>query len=222
MRAMRHAAIEAFYPDANLRVRHDDLGAILSFLPPVALPLLRRLNITLTPAQCYYWFGRAPNAPHPEWHIRAIAKSWPGVWNGLPPLGAPRYRADLRSALSRLASEARLTQLDLEIDFQAVYNFSQLFDGDGGPDNEECFRWTYELYVDVAEMVCAEFEELKGVYFRLATFADLEPWLARKVLGERFLGSVQPSKCRRRPLTEKVPSYHQMGRRLKGSHYHAD
>lgn len=219
---MRLAAIETFYPHAKLRVRHDNLGAILGILSPVALPLLRRLTITLTPAQCYYWFGHAPDPPHPEWHLRAIAESWPGSWRGLLPADAHRYRADLRHALARLATEACPARLELEFDFQAVYKFSQLFVGDNNPEDEDCFRWTYDLYIDVAEMVCAEFENLKGVQFRLGTFADLEPWLAREVLGERFTGSVEPSTSRRRPLSEKVPSYHQTGRRLTGSHYHGE
>lgn len=71
-------------------------------------------------------------------------------------------------------------------------------------------------------MVWAELPGPKGVRFRLATFADLEPWLAREVLGERLMGSVEPSEQRRRPLSDNVPLYHQMGRRLKLSQYHGD
>lgn len=63
---MRRAAMETFYPVADLRLRHHNLSAVLRVLPPAALPLLRRLTITLTPAQCYYWFGRAPDRPHPD------------------------------------------------------------------------------------------------------------------------------------------------------------
>ncbi|KAJ4385549.1 hypothetical protein N0V93_009978 [Gnomoniopsis smithogilvyi] len=222
-RGMRRAAIETFYPDANLSVRHDNLGAILDILPPAALPLLRRLTIAFTPAQCYYWFGRAPDPPHPEWHVRGIVESqWPGGLHDMPPMDAHKYRTNFRAALARLATEACVARLELELDLQAVHVFSQLFDEDSDPDDEICFRWTYDLYIDVAEMICAEFQELKGVRFRLATFVELEPWLAREVMGEKFMGPVEPPRRRRRSRLDMIPAYHRMDQRLKGSHYHED
>lgn len=194
---------------------------------------MRRLTIVLTPAQCYYWFGRAPDWAHPEWHLRANAKSEPG-WPeeeeeeyksaepGMLPACADHYRPDLRAALARLAAEADPARLDLELDLQAVHAFSGMFLGADNPDDENRFRWTYDLCVDVAEMVCAELPGLRGVRFGLATFADLQQRLAREVLGERFLGSVEPPNGRRRPLSEKLPSYHWMNQRIRGSHYHGD
>ncbi|KAL1852339.1 hypothetical protein Daus18300_012234 [Diaporthe australafricana] len=200
-------------------MRHHNLGAVLHALPPAALPLLRRLTIFLTPVQCYYWFGRAPDWDHPEWALRDIVKSepdWPGeeddksVGPVMLPARASYYRADLRAVLARLAAEAGPSRFDLELDLQAVHAFSGLFLGDNEPDEEDRFRWTYDLCIDVAEMVCAKLPGLRGVRFRLATYADLEQWLAREVLGERFLGSVEPPNGRRRPLAEKLPSYHRM------------
>lgn len=226
---MRRAAMEAFYHVAELRVRDHNLGAVLRTLSPTALPLLRRLTIALTPKQCYHWFGHTPDMPHPEWHLRAIAEShWPKgqrAQPGMPSAGAARYRTDFRAALARLNAEASPARLNLELDLQAVHAFSQLFIGvgHGHPDDENRFRWTYDLCLDVAEMVCAELPGLGGVRFRLATFADLEPWLAREVLGERFVGSVAPPTIRRRrPLLEQVPSYFRTDQRLKGSHYYGD
>jgi hypothetical protein len=218
---MRRAAMEVFYPGADLRVRHHNLGAVLHALPPAALSLLRRLTIVLTRAQCYYWFGRAPDFAHPQWHLRNMAKSEPG-WPGEGDKSADHYRPNLRAALARLAAEADPARLDLELDLEAVHAFSRMFLGDNNPDHEDRFRWTYDLCVDVAEMVCAELPGLRGVRFRMATYADMQQWLAREVLGERFLGSVEPPKGPRRPLSEKLPSYYRMNQRIKGSYYYGD
>lgn len=205
--------MEVFYPDADLHLRHHDLSAVLHVLPSAALPLLRRLSIYLTPLQCYYWFGRAPDFAHPEWHLPST-KSEPG-W----PACIKYYRRDFRAALARLAAEADPARLHLELDLQAVWGFSQLFAGDNNPDDEDRFRWTYDLCVDVAEMVCAELPGLRGVRFRLATFSDLQPWLQREVLGGRFQGSVDPPNALRRSLSQELPSYHRMDQRIRGSHY---
>lgn len=112
--------MEVFYPDADLRVRHHNLGAVLHVLPPAALPLLRRLTIVLSPAQCYYSFGRAPDWAHPEWHLRSIVKSklgWPEEQEDnstqpgmLLPVRVHHYRPGLRATLARLAAEADLEQ----------------------------------------------------------------------------------------------------------------
>lgn len=215
---MRRTAMEVFHPEADIRVRHHNLGAVLHALPPASLPLLRRLSIVLSQAQCYYWFGRAPDFAHPEWDLPKSEPDWPEEGDK----SANHYRPGLRAALARLAAEADPARLDLELDPRAVWALSQLFDGDGEPDEEDRFRWTYDLCVDVAEMVCAELPGLAGVRFRLATFCDLEQWLAREVLGERFRGSVEPPSARRRGLSERVPSYHRMEQRIRGSHYRGD
>lgn len=224
--------MEAFYPLADLRVRHHDLGAILRVLPPAAVPLLRRLTICLSPAQCYYWFGRAPDFAHPELHLRSIVKAEldrpeeleedKSVQPVMLRARADHYRPDFRAALARLAAECGPDRLDLELDLQAVYRFSILFEGDHEPDEEDRFRWTYDLYIDVAEMVCAELPGLRRVRFHLGTYSDLEQWLAREVLGKRFLGSVDPPNGRRRTLSQIPPSYHRVEQRIRGSHYHGD
>lgn len=231
-RAMRRAAMEIFYKHADLRVRHHDLGAILRIFPPATLPLLRRLTIYLTPAQCYYWFGRAPDFAHPDWHLRSIVNSEldrpeelredQSVQPGMLRECADHYRPNLRAALARLAAEGDLARLELDLDLHAAWWFSKLFEGDSEPDEEDRFRWTYELYIDVAEIVCAELPGLRGVRFHLATYSDLEKWLEREVLGERFLGSVESPKGRRRGLSQAFPSYHRMNQRIRGSHYHGD
>lgn len=56
-----------------------------------------------------------------------------------------------------------------------MHAFSALFLGDDNdPDDEYRFRWTYDLCVDVAEMVCAELPGLRRVRCRPATFSDLQ------------------------------------------------
>lgn len=225
---MYRASMEAFYPHADLRVRHHDLGAILRVLPPAAVPLLRRLTIYFSSAQCYFWFGRAPDFAHPEWHLRSIVvdaeelEEGKRVRHGMLRARVEHYRSDFRAALARLAAEVGPARLDLELDLQAVWWFSQLFDGDSEPDEEDRFRWTYDLYIDVAEIVCAELPGLRGVRFLLSTYSDLEKWLEREVLGERFLGSVEPPKGRRRGLSQEFPSYRRINQRIRGSHYHGD
>ena len=139
--------MEVFYPDADLRVRHHNLGAVLHVLPPATLPLLRRLTIVLTRAQCYYWFGRAPDFAHPEWQLRDMAKSEPG-WPGEEDKTANHYRPNLRAALARLAAEADPARLNLQLDLEAVHAFSGMFLGANYPDHEDRFRWTYDLCVD--------------------------------------------------------------------------
>jgi len=73
------------------------------------------------------------------------------------------------------------------------------------------------MYRDVAEAIKAAFESptskrtIKSLRFRLKVFSDLEPWLEREVLGERFKGRARrmPGRGRgRRLLEEKVPRWH--------------
>lgn len=117
-----------------------------------------------------------------------------------------------RVSSSRVNRDTKaLRPLALEVDLRATYVFAELFIGDM---DEERFRWTYNLYRKVAQVMRNDFHggsgvrQLGSVRFRLGTFTDLEPWLEREVLGDRFLGTVQqPIKMGRpRILSERVPA----------------
>ena len=118
------------------------------------------------------------------------------------------------------------------MDLNGTYEFAGVFDGlEGVMDDslEERFSWTYDLYLDVAHAVHQAFRKpgrrrLGEVRFLLGTFRDLEPWLAREVLGDLFTGSVKrpAEKGRARTMSDKVPPWHSMeyvggGRKLDAS-----
>lgn len=88
--------------------------------------------------------------------------------------------------------------------------------GDMDEDDEDRFRWTYDMYRDVAVALREAFgsettssrRRLKSLRFRLGTFTDLQGWLERDVLGgQRFDGVLQPEGIRR-ILNQRVPRYH--------------
>ena len=130
----------------------------------------------------------------------------------------PVYRDVFEAILTALASEGT-APLYLELDLTATEIFADLFFGEFDGDEEERYRWTYDLYRDVAEAVKGAFEpelgdgsrrRLESVRFRLGTFTDLEPWLGREVLGERFDGGrvVDRPTGTRRMLSEMAPQWH--------------
>ncbi|KAK3374689.1 hypothetical protein B0H63DRAFT_255437 [Podospora didyma] len=212
-RDTRLAAIQAFYPGSIFTLRHDNFASVLDVFPRIALPLLRNVTFELNPMQCYYWTGGAPTREHLPRHFAQISAAHSPT---LPPGYNPS--ADFRAVLSALAARSYedgsdTAPLALELDLLSPHVFVDLFIGDMDEDDEEQFRWTYDLYIDVARAVRESFQDtggrLSSVRFRLATFTDLEPWLEREVLGERFVGTVQPAtKGPRRILTERVPKYH--------------
>jgi len=108
---------------------------------------------------------------------------------------------------------AGTTPITLELDLRAAYLFSELYVGDMDLDDEPRLRWIYDLYLDVAEAVKGAFGEgtglrmIESIKFRLGVFSDLESWLEREVMGQRFQGTVVVE-GRRRILAERVPRWH--------------
>lgn len=224
---MYRAAFHTFYLNVHLNLRHDNLGAILRFLPPTALPVLRHVTLTLSAAQCYYWFGHAPDTAYPPRYLTSVAAElYPPGDNrqpGPPPVWADSYRSDFRAVLALLAGHTGLPRLELELDLTATYRYAKKSEyNTDWRAKEELYRWTYDLYLDIAEAVCALADSLRIVRFRLGTFTDLEPWLEREVLGERFSESAERSvgePATARQEDSRIPEYHQINQRLKGSNY---
>ncbi|KAK1750186.1 hypothetical protein QBC47DRAFT_439369 [Echria macrotheca] len=222
---MSTAAMEVFYRTTQFTVRHDDLSSVLKWLPGTALPLIRYLGIIITPEQCFLWngHGRTPTPAHPPWHLQQVAAVL------FPPkdksrVFKPRSRPSItprkafRKVLCDLAA-ARMTVelpgLDLTLDLGATYAFADIFIPEMNENDEDRFRWIYDFYLDVAKCVREILMKpgqymVNSVRFRLGTFTDLEPWLEREVMGERFMGSVERpvEKGRARILAERVPRYH--------------
>ena len=228
---MRLAAFQSWYPSACFAVRHDDLSSVFDFIPRLALPLVRQVSLTITPGQCYLWPGRPPSWPHPQWSLEWLERSC-GFSSRLSRPTSPSE--DLRAALEVLATggDEQAPSIALEMDLNGTYEFAGVFDGlEGVVDDslEERFSWTYDLYLDVAHAVYQAFgkpgrRRLGEVHFLLGTFRDLEPWLAREVLGDLFTGSVErpAEKGRARTMSDKVPPWHSMeyvggGRKLDAS-----
>lgn len=197
-------------------MRHDDLDSVFDFIPRPALPLVRDVSLDITPAQCYLWPGRPPNRPHPQWALEGME----GIYGVSSRLSRPTSPSgDLRTALEVLATSGddQALSLTLEIDLTATYVFAEMWDGEMDDDLDGRFSWTYDLYLDVAHAVHQAFmktsrRRLGEVRFVLGTFKDLEPWLAREVLGDLFTGSVErrAEKGRARTMSERVPPWHSM------------
>lgn len=103
--------------------------------------------------------------------------------------------------------------LKLKMDLRSTYLFAQMYIGDMAEEDEERFRWVYDLYRDVAEAMKAAFESgksrrtIESVRFQLGIFSDLEPWLEREVLAKRFKGSMARGAWSR-ILEQRVPRWH--------------
>jgi len=147
-------ALESFYSAACFTLHHDNLGAILDFIPTAALPLVRDIDIVLDASQCYYWTGQAPRPRHPAWHLdQIVAANFP---NGSPyryDPTKPSHRDNFKTIMSTLASSGS-TPIALHFNLVATYIFldpSWYVE----PDLllEQQFRWTYELYRDIAVAV---------------------------------------------------------------------
>ena len=68
-RQRRHQALEVFYSTAQFDFHDDNLGSTLSFLrdvvPREGLSRLRRIEFTMTEAQCEGWAGGAVASGYP-------------------------------------------------------------------------------------------------------------------------------------------------------------
>lgn len=112
-----------------------------------------------------------------------------------------------------MAKHSSAQRVRLEVDMRATYSYADLWiwnDDEAEERRTNRFRWTCDLYMDVAKVVSAIADQLESVQFHLGTFKDLEPWLEQQVLGDRCPGPKKhvDIKRRSRVLAEKIPSYH--------------
>lgn len=225
---MRREAVEVFYSNAHLDFYDNNLGSILSFLrdvlPREGLSRLRRLEFTMTEAQCEGWAGGAVASGYSAAMLeRQVAVPY---WGGGP---APRfdYMNDWRAVMAFLAQHADLSRLSITVEMgECTWSFVEdtMFWEDS-PDLS-MFRFIYDFYVDVATAMCS----LKGLgrlTLELSAFEQMRPWLEREVLGyERQCPLNSPRDRRleedlwRRPrFYQVVPRWHDASQRLEGSNY---
>jgi len=163
----------------------------------------------------------------------ATSTTWPYTYQA-PSVGF-RTALDILATVDYNDTDDRNEEpppLDLEKDLVALWIYAGLYMTPGGDDDtedlEQRFGWVYDLYLDIAHAIHQAFfatpdqgqgkkrRRLGSVNFQLVIFKDLAPWLAREVLGDSFSGNVEDvedawegRRARpRRPIHEKVPSYH--------------
>lgn len=227
-RQMRREAVEVFYSNAHLDFYDNNLGSTLSFLrdvlPREGLSRLRRLEFTMTEAQCEGWAGGAVASGYSAAMLeRQVAVPY---WGGGP---APRfdYRNDWRAVMAFLAQHADLPRLSITVEMgECTWSFVEdtMFWEDS-PDLS-MFRFIYDFYVDVATAMCS-LKGLGGLKLELSAFEQMRPWLEREVIGyERQCALNSPRDRRleedlwRRPrFYQVVPRWHDASQRLEGSNY---
>lgn len=223
-RQMRREAVEVFYSNAHFDLHGDNLSSSLSFLrdvlPRDGLSRLRRLEFTWTEAQCEGWADGAVASGYPAALLERVAKP---SWGGGPP---PKfdYKNDWRAVVAFLGAHADLPRLSITLDMEECA-WSFVYDTLMWEDTPDLsmFRFIYDFYIDIATALCS----LKGigrVNLKLGAFQQLRPWLEREVLGyeqERSLQSLE-AKTLEENLWQRVPPWHDLNCRLKGSNYHPD
>lgn len=228
---MRCEALDVFYSNAHFDFYNNNLGSTLSFLrdvlPREGLSRLRRLDFTMTEAQCEGWAHGAVASGYPAGMLeQQVAVPY---WGGGP---APRfdYKNDWRAIMTLLAEHTDLPRLSITVDMSdCAWVFIE--DTLGWEDDPDLtmFRFIYDFNIDVATAMCS----LKGVgevKLKLCTFQQLRPWLEREVLGYERKRTLQTPQARRleeilwqRPrFYQVVPPWHDMNRRLEGSNYKPD
>ncbi|KAK7721234.1 hypothetical protein SLS64_001530 [Diaporthe eres] len=227
---MRREALEVFYSNAYFDICNGNLGTTLSFLrdvlPRDGLSRLRRLQFTMTEAQCEGWADGAVASGYPPWMLERIAGPY---WGGGP---VPRlnYKNDWRAIIALLAEHADLARLSITVDMgECTWAFIEdTLVWDDGPDLS-WFRFIYDFYTDVATAMCS-LKGLGGVNFELSAFEQVRPWLEREVLGYEKERTFESPRARRleedlwrRPrFHQVVPPWHDVNRRLEGSNYKPD
>lgn len=215
------AALQTFYHHARLNLRHQDLAAAADFLPPTAFPHLRYVTLFIDKMQCHLWLANNPrhgsSPPPPRESLSSLVSGYIFHRTGTRPslTDAHTYRADFAALLARLTSASGL--LELELDLQASASYHHPLDR-SSDDSEQSLRWAYELYLDIAEGLCAVADRLRSVRFRLGAFRDLEPWLEREVMGPRAGRAVEGARSAgrsERMWYDRVPSWHDENRTLR-------
>lgn len=226
---IRREALDVFYSNANFDFYNNDLGSTLTFLrdvlPREGLSRLRRLEFTMTEAQCEGWAGGAVASGYPaEMLERQVAIPY---WGGGPP---PQfdYKNDWRAVMAFLAERADLPRLSITVDMgECSWAFVEdTVYWEDSPDlpipDLSMFRFIYDFYVDVTTAMCS-LKGLGGVKLKLGVFDQLKPWLEREVLGyerKRLIKTIHEKMLWERPrFYEVVPAWQDMNQRLEGSNY---
>lgn len=221
---IRREALDVFYSNANFDFYNNDLGSTLTFLrdvlPREGLARLRRLEFTMTEAQCEGWAGGAVASGYPAGMLEGqVAKPY---WGGGPPPQLD-YKNDWRAIMALLAERADLPRLNILVDMgECSWAFVEdTLCWEDSPDMS-MFRFLYDFYVDVATAMCS-LKGLGGVEFELGAFEQLKPWLEREVLGygrKRIIKTIPEKDLWQRPrFYQVVPAWHDMNQRLEGSNY---
>lgn len=110
-----HEAVDVFYNSLSFEFYETDLGTTLCFLrnlPSDGLLCLRRIEFTMTEAQCEGWCEGLVGCGYGVGMLEQIAKS---SWGGGPP---PRldYKTDWQATVAFLASHTYLSCLRITVD----------------------------------------------------------------------------------------------------------
>lgn len=225
-------AVEVLYSNICFEFYDTDLRATLSFLrnlPRDGLSRLRRIEFSITEAQCEGWCdGSVASGYYAATLEQQIAiPFWGG---GAPP--ALDYKADWRAVLAFLASaHAELARLTIFVDM-AEGPWAWVEDTSTWEPLPELsmFRFIYDLFIDVTTALCS-LRGLGAVEFDLAVFNQLEPWLEREVMGysrerTKFKSAHEErvwNETWHRPQWYQVlPPWHDPDQRLEGSNYVPD
>ncbi|KAF3769276.1 hypothetical protein M406DRAFT_109337 [Cryphonectria parasitica EP155] len=220
-RQMYHEASEVFYSHALFDFYGDDFGvtlAVLRLIPPTSLRRLRRIQFTMTVAQCDGWGAGALASGYPASSFGDMSRVY---WRG-GPRPVFDYQAGWRAVVSYLAENADLPRLRIIVDMAtsgwSFFEVNDLLLWDSLDFG--WFRFVYDFYLGVATTLCS-LKTLGSVDLVLYPFGKLTPWLEREIMGCRNgYGSLE--QLERQCFGHHIPSWHSMDLRLEGSNYHPD
>lgn len=230
-RLMYRECSEVFYSHVCFNFYSDDLsptGPTFSVLRRLPLKRLRRLQFTMTVAQCDGWNDPKASAAlacgYPESEFRQVAQYLSLGWDGqgMRPDHLQRdWRADWRALVAFLAEHADLPQLSLTVDMAAcgwaLVEIPDLMMSEewGQPGYLNMFRFVYDFCMGVvSDLFPLGRSGLGAICLDLYPFTRLRRWLEREVMG---CGSLeQPGRLG--PGTG-IPKWHNMDQRLEGSNY---
>lgn len=217
-RQMYQEASEVFYSHAFLHFYGDDFSkalAVLRQFPLDSIKRLRRLQFTMTVAQCDGWGAGALASGYPEHSYKGISKYH---WDGSQ---RPQhdYQADWQTIVDFLANNADLPRLRITVDMSDCgCAFEDIGEMLTWPHFDFAwFRFVYDFYIGISTSLCS-LKELGAVDLDLWPFQKLKPWLEREIMGCRNgYGSLdQPA---RQGYGSHIPAWHDMNKRLEGSNY---
>lgn len=222
-----HEAVDVFYSSVTFEFYETDLGTTLAFLrnlPRTGLLCLRRIEFTMTAAQCEGWCDGAVACGYKAVVLEGqIAIPY---WGGGPP---PRldYKTDWKAIVAFLGSHTELSQLSIAVDM-AEGSWPFVEETTMWPEHPDLsvFRFIYDFYIDIATALCS-LDGLAAISFELGAFEQLKPWLEKEVLGcsrePSFVTAHQEKMWQwlwQRPRWyQLMPPWHDVNQRLQGSNY---